>query len=171
MTLHLLWARPASLERKQAEEEAERGARCSWADSPSRVLIDGRSFYPAQHLGLVYVVSLHRLSSDLLRPSFGGRAGDSGRLPPVRVGSFFDSVLRNVILPRDSGLTGWFSHSKARGSSAPCMRWQDFQAQAVSPTCFVLLRRISNVTHVMFDWELRRCGRRKRRSEEEEEEE
>lgn len=70
--------------------------------------------------------------------------------------------------PRDSGLTDWFSHSKARGSSVLCMRWQDFQAQAVSPTCFVLLRRISNVTHVMFDWELGRCRRRRRRPEEEE---
>lgn len=55
----------------------------------------------------------------------------------------------------------WFSHSKARGSSVSCMRWQDFQAQAVSSTCFVRLRRVSNVNHVMFDWDLGRCRRRK----------
>lgn len=132
---------------------------------PPRIIIDRWPFYAMKDMACcLFMLFLliqpggAQVDCHHLRPSFCGPMTLIAYLP-----STFEFSPSYARLASPWFRADWFSHSKARGSSVSCMRWQDFQAQAVSPTCFVRLRRVSNVNHVMFDWDLGRCRRRKRR--------
>lgn len=119
------------------KQKKKREAQCA-AAFPPRIIIDRWPFYAMKDMACcLFMLFLliqpggARVDCHHLRPSFCGPMTLIAYLP-----STFEFSPSYARLSSPWFRADWFSHSKARGSSVSCMRWQDFQAQAVSPDVF-----------------------------------